>query len=191
MHGFENLDSRQGDQTQSTSGICRNDVTVTQQQVVDAARDFSRRHDLTAVVERHQAAVITTHQHTAAIRAAHQEPARGRGQRAAPEPATLVIERNDDLPIPLDGHGGMEVDLLDADARIPIELDGAQHLDDADAYRRDRRKDQLLQEGGYVVLCFLAEDVGTDLAAVLDTILRTIASHARNWPGPESDPTPY
>jgi hypothetical protein len=30
-------------------------------------------------------------------------------------------------------------------------------------YRRDRRKDQLLQENGYLVLRFLAEDVGKEL----------------------------
>jgi hypothetical protein len=35
------------------------------------------------------------------------------------------------------------------DARIAIELDGAQHFENRDAYRRDRRKDQLLQESGY------------------------------------------
>ena len=57
----------------------------------------------------------------------------------------------------------MEVDLLCADARVAIELDGAQHLGDPTAYRRDRRKDQLLQENDYLVLRFLAEDVGKDL----------------------------
>jgi len=60
-----------------------------------------------------------------------------------------------------------------------IELDGAQHLADANAYRRDRRKDQLLQEHGYFVLRFLAEDVGKHLNNVLDTILRTL-SHRQN-----------
>lgn len=38
-----------------------------------------------------------------------------------------------------------------------------EHLADPVAYRRDRRKDQLLQENGYFVLRFLAEDVGRDL----------------------------
>src|SRR5512133_706441 len=33
-----------------------------------------------------------------------------------------------------------------ADAQVAIELDGPQHLADPDAYRRDRRKDYLLQE---------------------------------------------
>jgi very-short-patch-repair endonuclease len=53
-------------------------------------------------------------------------------------------------------------------------LDGSQHLGDADAYRRDRRKDALLQENGYLVLRFLAEDVGKYLDQVLDAILRAL-----------------
>lgn len=64
------------------------------------------------------------------------------------------------LPIAFDGASRLEVDLLCADCRVAVELDGAQHLGDAIAYRRDRRKDQLLQENGYLVLRFLAEDVG-------------------------------
>jgi very-short-patch-repair endonuclease len=79
------------------------------------------------------------------------------------------------LSIPFDGWGEMEVDLLCAEARVAIELDGGQHLADANAYRRDRRKDQLLQEHGYFVLRFLAEDLGKNLDAVLDAILRTLA----------------
>ena len=78
------------------------------------------------------------------------------------------------LPIPFDGFGTLEVDLLCADARMVIELDGGQHLADPIAYRRDRRKDQLLQENGYFVLRFLAEDVGKNLDAVLDAILRVL-----------------
>jgi very-short-patch-repair endonuclease len=79
------------------------------------------------------------------------------------------------LPIPFDGFGTLEVDLLCADARVALELDGGQHLADPVAYRRDRRKDQLLQENGYFVLRFLAEDVGKELDAVLDAILRILA----------------
>jgi superfamily II DNA or RNA helicase len=78
------------------------------------------------------------------------------------------------LPIAFDGMGQLEVDLLCADARVAVELDGAQHLADPDAYRRDRRKDQLLQENGYMVLRFLAEDVGKELDLVLDAILRAL-----------------
>jgi len=82
---------------------------------------------------------------------------------------------NVELPIPFDGWGKMEVDLLCADARLAIELDGAQHLSGPDAYRRDRRKDCLLQQNGYFVLRFLAEDVGMRLDEILDTILQTLA----------------
>ena len=82
---------------------------------------------------------------------------------------------NADLPIPFDGRGCMEVDLLRADTRVAIELDGAQHLNDPAAYRRDRRKDALLQENGYFVLRFLAEDVGKRL----DAILRAMAHRTR------------
>ena len=62
-----------------------------------------------------------------------------------------------------------------SDARVAVELDGAQHLADPLAYRRDRRKDQLLQENGYLVLRFLAEDVGKELDLVLDAILRSLS----------------
>jgi very-short-patch-repair endonuclease len=68
----------------------------------------------------------------------------------------------------------MEVDLLDKDNRIAIEIDGAQHLDDPQAYRRDRRKDLLLQENGYIVLRFLASDVSSRLDDVIDAIIRTV-----------------
>ena len=79
------------------------------------------------------------------------------------------------LPIPFDGQSRLEVDLLCADARVAIELDGAQHLADAAAYRRDRRKDQLLQESDYFILRVLAEDVGRELDLVLDAVLRALS----------------
>lgn len=89
------------------------------------------------------------------------------------------FQLNASLPIPFDAHGVMEVDLLCAGARIVVEIDGAQHLSDPAAYRRDRRKDQLLQENSYWVLRFLAEDVGKDLDAVLNAILRSVTSRQR------------
>jgi len=84
---------------------------------------------------------------------------------------------NVELPIPFDDRGQMEVDFLCADARVAVELDGSQHLGDPDAYRRDRRKDALLQENGYFVLRFLAEDIGKNLDQVLDSIVRALAHH--------------
>jgi len=83
---------------------------------------------------------------------------------------------NVELPIAFDSFGRMEVDLLCAESRLVIEVDGPQHLSDPAAYRRDRRKDQLLQENGYLVLRFLAEDVAKDLDTVLDGILRSLSN---------------
>ena len=68
-----------------------------------------------------------------------------------------------------------EVDLLSIEDRIAIELDGPQHLGNADAYRHDRRKDILLQENGYIILRFLTDHVSKHLDLVLDTILRTLS----------------
>ena len=57
-----------------------------------------------------------------------------------------------------------------------IEINGAQYLADPVAYRRDRRKDQLLQDNGYLVLRYLAEDLAKELDSVLDGILRSLSS---------------
>lgn len=88
---------------------------------------------------------------------------------------TGLFRLNVELPILFDARGRMEVDLLCAEAGLAIELDGAQHLASTECYRRDRRKDALLQENGYFVLRFLAEEVGKSLDDVLDTILRALA----------------
>jgi very-short-patch-repair endonuclease len=57
---------------------------------------------------------------------------------------------------------------------VVVELGGAQHLTDAEAYRRDRRRDAVLQQNGYFVLRFLAEVAGKRLDHILDTILATL-----------------
>ena len=82
---------------------------------------------------------------------------------------------NAELPIPFDGWGRIEVDLLNAESQIAIELDGGQHLANAEAYRRDRREDVLLQENGYHVLRFLGEDIGKRLDEILDAIIRALS----------------
>jgi superfamily II DNA or RNA helicase/very-short-patch-repair endonuclease len=100
-------------------------------------------------------------------------------RRLETQPETAgCFQLNAELPIPFDGWGNMEVDLLCAKARLVVELDGGQHLESLDAYRRDRRKDALLQENGYFVLRFLAEDVGAKLDMVLDATLRGL-THRR------------
>ena len=86
---------------------------------------------------------------------------------------------NSILPIPFDGAGRMEVDFLCPAKKLVIELDGAQHLSDAEAYRRDRHKDALLQQHGYFVLRFFAEDAGKRLDLLLDTIIAML-THLEN-----------
>jgi very-short-patch-repair endonuclease len=73
------------------------------------------------------------------------------------------FQLNVGVPIAFDGQSQMEADLFN-------EPHGSQHLSDPEAYRRDRRKDRLLQQNSYLVLRFLAEDVGKDLDGVLDSI---------------------
>lgn len=88
------------------------------------------------------------------------------------------FQLNAELPIPFDGWGRMEVDLLCEELSLVVEIDGAQHLGSREAYRKDRRKDLLLQENGYSILRFLADDISKHLDNVLETILGTL-SHCR------------
>ena len=87
---------------------------------------------------------------------------------------------NSRLPIAFDGSGSMEVDFLCAELGIVIELDGEQHLGDADAYRRDRHKDALLQQHGYFVLRFLTSDLARRLDQVLDGTLAVLENRRHN-----------
>jgi very-short-patch-repair endonuclease len=97
---------------------------------------------------------------------------------------------NVELPIPFNAWGQMEVDFFCADSRLVLELDGAQHLADAEAYRRDRRKDAMLQKNGYFVLRFLAEDAGKRLDEILDTILSGLARRQDQESGVRSQEQP-
>lgn len=68
------------------------------------------------------------------------------------------------------GGRPMEVDLACLAKRIAVEIDGYYHFTDPVAYRRDRRKDFLLQQHGFLVLRFLAEDVVSELEAICERI---------------------
>ena len=81
---------------------------------------------------------------------------------------------NGRLDIPFGPNPYMEVDLLCESKRLAVEVDGAFHFEDAEHYRRDRRKDYLLQKNGYTVLRFLAEDVTHRLAHIADDIIAAI-----------------
>lgn len=70
----------------------------------------------------------------------------------------------------------LELDLFCRELGLVVELDGYHHFRDVDRYRRDRRRDRILQREGLVVLRFLAEDVLEHLeeilAAVVDLVER-------------------
>ena len=85
-----------------------------------------------------------------------------------------LFELNGKLEIPFGANPYMEVDFLSRTAKLAVEIDGSRHFDDKNAYRRDRRKDELLQGEGYFVLRFLAEDVMSDLGSVIDRIVRRL-----------------
>ncbi|HWY78673.1 MAG TPA: DEAD/DEAH box helicase family protein [Verrucomicrobiae bacterium] len=95
-------------------------------------------------------------------------------------PTANRFRLNAELPIPFNGNGLMEVDFLCEELRLIIELDGSQHLSNSDAYRRDRHKDVLLQQHGYFVLRFLAEDLSKRLDCILDTVLACLVHRDTN-----------
>ena len=80
------------------------------------------------------------------------------------------------LPIPFGGNPDMEVDFISEQNKLAVEIDGSHHFADRDAYRRDRRKDELLQENGYFILRFLADDVMNNLGEVMSRVLRRLTS---------------
>ena len=82
------------------------------------------------------------------------------------------FELNGKLDIPFGGNPQMEVDFLARSRRLAVEVDGYLHFNDKNAYRRDRRKDELLQSEGYFVLRFLAEDVMSDLGNAIARIIK-------------------
>lgn len=69
------------------------------------------------------------------------------------------------------GDRATEVDLLSRGDDIVVEIDGYHHFTDLEHYRRDRRKDLLLQAHGYTVLRFLAEDVMSDARAAVAAVV--------------------
>lgn len=73
------------------------------------------------------------------------------------------------------GPTAAEIDLLSRGDRIAIEIDGVHHFADPDCYRRDRRKDLLLQTQGFVVVRLLAEDVMRDVRSAVNAVCQALA----------------
>jgi very-short-patch-repair endonuclease len=73
------------------------------------------------------------------------------------------------------GPVAAEVDLLSRGDRVAVEIDGVHHFADPECYRRDRRKDLLLQTHGFVVVRLLAEDVVRDVRAAVTAVSQALA----------------
>jgi hypothetical protein len=90
-------------------------------------------------------------------------------------PATAGrFELNESLSVRF-GPRAAEIDLLSRGDRIAVEIDGVHHFADPDCYRRDRRKDLLLQTQGFVVVRLLAEDVMRDVRTSVNAVCQALA----------------
>ncbi len=81
------------------------------------------------------------------------------------------------------GGRPLEIDLLARAERVALELDGFFHFQDASRYRRDRRKDWVLQRDGYVVMRWLAEDVVGDLETIIARVSDCVRWRETGEPG--------
>ncbi len=79
------------------------------------------------------------------------------------------------------GGVACEVDLLSREDGIAIEIDGVHHFADPSCYRRDRRKDLLMQTQGLIVIRVLAEDVLADPRDAVTAVCQALA-HRRGTP---------
>jgi len=68
------------------------------------------------------------------------------------------------------GNREIEIDLACVSRRLAIEVDGHFHFRDFDCYRRDRRKDVVLQRERYFVMRFLAEDIASRLDEIVSEV---------------------
>lgn len=72
------------------------------------------------------------------------------------------------------GNRELEIDLACTALRLAVEVDGYFHFQDPGAYRRDRRKDVVLQREGYFVVRVLAEDITDRIDEIVETIPRVM-----------------
>jgi Protein of unknown function (DUF559) len=105
-------------------------------------------------------------------------------------PTAGLFELNSNLDIPFGPGRAMEVDLASHVLQLAIEIDGHYHFQGEDAYRRDRRKDFLLQSRGYLVVRILADDVVRRLEDVLDLILEAVELRRLDGYASNLDPSP-
>jgi very-short-patch-repair endonuclease len=92
---------------------------------------------------------------------------------------TGLFDLNLQLPFTF-GPRRAEVDLASLELRLAVEVDGYHHFREFDGYRRDRRKDVLLQHHGYLVSRHLAADVVERPGEVVRTIRQLVLRRKRS-----------
>ncbi|SFQ04292.1 Protein of unknown function [Nitrosomonas cryotolerans] len=80
-----------------------------------------------------------------------------------------VFKLNVKMPFSF-GHQPMEIDLFAVTDQIAVEIDGYYHFQASENWRRDRRKDLILQMHNVLILRFLAEEVVSGLEEIIETI---------------------
>jgi hypothetical protein len=138
---------------------------------IDAASD--RLVELFVEAARATAAVAPETEHDDRARSAAE---RFLFERLETLPATAGrFTLNARLDFAFGGGRAIEVDLAAAELALALEIDGYYHFRNAEAYRRDRRKDLELQKHSYLVVRVLADDVVRRLEEVLDQVLAAVA----------------
>ena len=99
----------------------------------------------------------------------------------AADPLTRgLFELNRALPFSF-GTRAAEPDLVSLQLRLVLEVDGYYHFQGPDAYRRDRRKDVLLQQHGYLVSRHLASDIATRAGEVMRAIRELVTQRRKSF----------
>jgi hypothetical protein len=99
------------------------------------------------------------------------------------EPATRDLFRLNGLMPFAFGSRAAEIDLVSVPLQLAIEVDGYHHFTNVSAYRRDRRKDLLLQTQGFWVLRFLADDVLDEGASIVARVCEIVTLRRQTHAG--------
>lgn len=95
-------------------------------------------------------------------------------------PATTgLFALNVKLDFAFGGGRAAEIDLACLEFKLAIEIDGHYHFLSPDSYRRDRRKDLELQRRGWLVMRFLADDVGARQEEIIAAIVGAVEERRR------------
>jgi very-short-patch-repair endonuclease len=106
---------------------------------------------------------------SAALRAALQAQFEPRFTRSEAEARLLELVRHAGLPEPETNVRvlGHEVDFLWPEQKLIVEVDGFAYHSSRQAFERDRRRDALLQAGGFRVIRFTYRQIVDDPASVI------------------------